>query len=565
MTRTHAILLTVFLGVVVLLPVTARGALYEQLVTSPAAVSMGSAVTAYPELSGAMTIHYNPAGLAVIPGTRFDNGIGFVSTYREVSYKQAVDPETGKLWAPFGGWFNQGRDPLDGAKDKQESGYMIIPYIDYEIPYLITPGMGVSHKPPDPRFSRWTFGFGQFAPYGAGLKNNKDPDNHPISLLGEKAFFIRMSFLTPAVAYRVSDTLSVGMSVGIGPSLFYLSSSLRTPNDMSALTGALGEATEGLEIPVISELTLPPPWFNGGMTPYATHGHLELFVEDYFTTSYNLGVLWQPYDWFALGACYQSESEANMTGDFEFKYGNEFRRTVDWLGRSPLTIITAAIFDLPNRSVASQKGSATFNLTWPQRLQFGVKLKPIKQLTMTCDANWTDWEVQKQWVMQFDQKIQLVRFARMLGYLYSPDSQVFVHNFKNTWHMTYGVEIKPIEKIALRLGYDARPTSTVPERFGPLPFPDLKIYSLGLSIVMDDKPKPRPKDFHELTQQINHANQIDINVSYIKLKDTTIRSNSSRNLNSTVFTDIVYNPYAGLDWHQEMHLWWFAVNQVFKW
>ena len=127
------------------------------------------------------------------------------------------------------------------------------------------------------------------------------------------------------------------------------------------------------------------------------------------------------------------------------------------------------------------------------------------------------------------------------------------------------MEIKPIEKIALRLGYDARPTSTVPERFGPLPFPDLKIYSLGLSIVMDDKPKPRPKDFHELTQQINHANQIDINVSYIKLKDTTIKSNSSRNLNSTVFTDIVYNPYAGLDWHQEMHLWWFAVNQVFKW
>ncbi|HPJ08772.1 MAG TPA: outer membrane protein transport protein, partial [Deltaproteobacteria bacterium] len=351
MTRTRIILIAAFLGMVAFVPATARGALYEQLVTSPAAVSMGSAVTAFPELSGAMTIHYNPAGLAVLPGARFDNGIGFVSTYREVSYKQAIDPGTGKPWAPFGGWFNQGRDPLDGARDKQESEYMIIPYIDYDIPYLITPGMGISYKPPDPKFSRWTFGFGQFTPYGAGLKNNKDPNNHPISLLGEKAFFIRMSFVTPAVAYRVSDTLSVGAAVGIGPSLFYLSSSLRTPNDMSALTGALGEATEGLEIPVISELTLPPPWFNGGMTPYATQGHLELFVEDYFTTSYNLGVLWQPYDWFALGACYQSESEANMTGDFEFKYGNEFRRTVDWLGRSPLTIITAAIFDLPTRSV----------------------------------------------------------------------------------------------------------------------------------------------------------------------------------------------------------------------
>lgn len=555
----HRGTILLFAGIVIL-PLTLHAALYEQLVTSPLAASMGSAVTAYPP--GAMTIHYNPAGLATIPGTRFDNGLGFVSTYREVSLQQPVDPQLGKPWAPFGAYFNKGVDPLKGSKDKQESGYMIIPYVDYAIPYLITPGMGVSHKPPDPKYSRWTFGMGQYAPFGAGLKNSK---NDPMSLLGEKAFFIRMSFITPAVAYRLTDTVSIGASVGIGPSLFYLASSLRTPNDMSALTGVLGEATESLEIPVLSELTFPPPWFNGGMTPYETQGHLEVFVEDYFTTSFNLGILWEPYDWFALGACYQSESEANMEGDFKFTYGNEFRRTVDWLGRSPTTIITAAMFDLPYQSVPSQKGTATFNLTWPARFQAGIKLKPVKPLTMTCDVNWTDWEAQKQWVFKFDQRIQLFRFARMLGYRYAPDSQVFTHDFKNTWHLSYGLEIKPIEKVALRLGYDPRPTSTVTERFGPLPFPDLKIFTVGLTVVMDDKPKPRPKDFHELTQQINHANELNLVVSYIKLKDTTIKSNTSTNLNSTTFTDIVYNPYAGLDWHQEMHLWWFAINQVFKW
>ncbi|HPJ95257.1 MAG TPA: outer membrane protein transport protein [Deltaproteobacteria bacterium] len=554
----------IFLPIVTLVLSTPplHAALYEQLVTSPLASSMGSAVTAYPP--GALAIHYNPAGLANIPGTRFDNSIGFVSTYREVTLHQAIDPETGKPWAPFGGWFNNGVDPLDGSKDKQESGYMIIPYIDYAIPYLITPGMAVSYKPPEPKYSRWTFGIGQYAPFGAGLKN-AGGSNDSMSYLGQKAFFIRMSFITPAIAYKLSDTISVGASVGIGPSLFYLESKLRTPNTMVALTGALGESTEGLEIPVISELTLPPPWFNGGMTSYATQGHLEVFVEDYFTTSYNLGILWEPYEWFALGACYQSESEANMEGDFKFTYGNEFRRTVDWLGRSPLTIITAAIFDLPFQSVANQKGTATFNLTWPQRLQLGVKLRPIKQVTLTCDANWTDWEVQSNWTFIYDQKIQLFRFARMLGYQYSPDSQVFVHNFKNTWHLSYGCEIKPIDKIALRFGFDKRPTSTRTSYFGPLPFPDLTIYSLGIGIDVDDKPKPRPKDFHELTQQINHANHIDITVSYIKLKDTTIKNNTSVNLNSTTFTDIVYNPYAGLDWHQEMHLWWFAVNQVFRW
>ena len=86
---------------------------------------------------------------------------------------------------------------------------------------------------------------------------------------------------------------------------------MRTPNDMVALTGALGEETKGLEIPVVSELTLPPPWFNGGMNPYDTQGSLQMQLEDYITTSYNLGLLWKPYDWFSFGAVYQSESEAS--------------------------------------------------------------------------------------------------------------------------------------------------------------------------------------------------------------------------------------------------------------
>ncbi len=542
------------------IPSLLSAALYEQLVTSPLASSMGSAVTAYPP--GAMAIHYNPAGLATIPGTRFDNGIGYVNTFREVSYHQAIDPTTGKPWAPFGGWFNHGIDPLDGMKGRQSSGFTIIPYIDLEIPYLITPGMGISYKPPDPKYSRWTFGFGQFATFGAGLKNSK---GNPISYLGQKAFFIRMSFITPAIAYQLTDTVSIGAAVGLGPSVFMLETNMRTPNDMGALTGALGESTRGLEIPVVSELTLPPPWFNGGMTAYATHGHVKMMMEDYLTTSYNLGMLWQPYDWFAFGACYQSESEANMEGNFKFTYGSEFRRTVDWFGRSPMTIITSAIFDLPNKSVPFQKGTATMDLTWPARVQLGVKLRPVKQLTMTCDANWTDWAVQKAWVFQFDQKIQLLRFARMLGYRYSPDTQVIVHNFKNTWHMTYGLEIRPVNKFYLRLGYDARPTSVHNNLFGPLPFPDLKIYSAGIGLVVDDKPKPSPKNFKELQTQIEHPNEVNIVVSYIKLNDKTVKSNSSVNYNSTVFTNIVYNPYAGLDVHQEMHLWWFAINQIFKW
>ena len=559
MKRPYTIFL-IFMTSIIFFPVLLSAALFEQLAVSPLAASMGSAATANPP--GALTIHYNPAGLATIPGTRFDNSLGYISTYRRLALNQAIDPQTGQLWAPFGGWFNKGKDPLDGSVSKQSSSYMVIPYIDLAIPYLFTPSMAISYKPPDPKYSRWTFGYGQFAPFGVGLKNTK---GNPMSILGQKAWLVRMSFITPAIAYKLTDTVSVGASVGIGPSMFVMELQMRAPNDMAALTGALGEATKGLEIPVVSELTLPPPWFNGGMKPYDIQGHLKVFMEDYITTSYNLGLLWQPYEWFSFGACYQSESEALMEGEFKLDYGYQFRRTVDWFGRSPVTIITSAIFDLPNKSVPYQKGPATIALTWPSRLQLGMMLRPIKQVKLTCDANWTDWAVQKNWVIQMDQKLQFMRFTRMLGYRYSTDSLVIVHNFKDTWHLSYGCEIKPTEKAALRFGYDPRPTSVRDNLFGPLPLPDIKIYSAGIGIVVDDKPKPVPKNMHELTQQINNPNAIDINVSFIKLEDKTVRSNTSRNLNSTSFTDVVYNPYAGLDWHQKMHIWWFSINQVFKW
>src|SRR5271157_6128511 len=86
----------IFMTSIIIFPTLLSAALFEQLVVSPLAASMGSAVTAYPP--GALAIHYNPAGLAEIPGTRFDNSIGMAFTYRELTLNQAIDPSTGKLW-----------------------------------------------------------------------------------------------------------------------------------------------------------------------------------------------------------------------------------------------------------------------------------------------------------------------------------------------------------------------------------------------------------------------------------------------------------------------------------
>ena len=70
---------------------------------------------------------------------------------------------------------------------------------------------------------------------------------------------------------------------------------------------------------------------------------------------------------------------------------------------------------------------------------------------------------------------------------------------------------------------------------------------------------------HELLQQIQKPNTVELSVTLMQLKDKTVLNNTSKNLNSTTFTDIVYNPYSGLDWSQEMHAWIITFNQVFKW
>ncbi|MCF8026035.1 MAG: hypothetical protein K9K82_11190, partial [Desulfobacteraceae bacterium] len=51
-----------------------------------------------------------------------------------------------------------------------------------------------------------------------------------------------------------------------------------------------------------------------------------------------------------------------------------------------------------------------------------------------------------------------------------------------------------------------------------------------------------------------HDVRIDLGFGYLFNKELTIENNESTNMNSTDFTNIVYNPYAGLDYEQETEI-----------
>ncbi len=553
------VIISVVTVLVFILPLSVHSALFEQLAVSVKGASLGNAVTAYPP--GPLAIHYNPAGLSQpsLEGTHFNQGVFWIPIMEKTgSFKQAIDPETGKLWAPFGGWFNDGKDPLDGTSGTTTNGTMVLPIIG-DLPVLIAPDVGLSYRPEG---SRWTFGVGQYVPFGVGMEHGDEDD--PNRFIGSNVGIQRLIVAAPAVSYQVTDTLSFGASFGIGINAMKFTTSMRTPNDLVALTGALGEVTEGLEIPIISELTLPPPWFGGGLSPYEQAGALDFLCEDFHSTSYNLGMLWEPNDWFSFGAVYQSESKTDMSGHFEMEYGERFQRMVHWMGRSPLTVIIAAIFGLPYQPTAKQEGTMTIEVPFPARAQFGVKLQPIKRLRLLCDANWTQWSAWEAMEIKFDQDIQLLRFARLMGYAGGPRTLQMKTGFKNTWHLGYGIEFDVTDRFCVRLGYEARPSSVPDEYFGPVPMPDMVIYSCGFGIKLSDERMQKPKNAMEFQHQLLTPVSVDVGFTYLT-SEYDLPNNTSKNFNSTNFTIPVYNPYSGLDYHQEIVSYVISINANFKW
>lgn len=508
-------------AVLTLIALPARATFHEQLAIDAKAISLANTVTADPP--GLLSIHYNPAGLCKLPeGNTFSDGI--TVPIIEKTSKFELDPA-------FEGFLGNDpeEDPVAGKEGTNSSGRMYIPLYDDTIDFLISPTLGLSTRSPD---SKWTFAIGQYAPFAVGLVHGDDDD--PARWGGKSVYQQHLIYAAPAVGYRVHRTLSLGLSVGLGQTAMGAEVDMRSPNDIVALTHVLGEASEDLEVPVVSELTLPPPWFGGGISPYEQVASFELTLRDDFSPSYNVGFLYEPFWWFNIGAVYQSGGKAELTGSYKFEYTEAWQQMVDWMGSSPLLVNVSGMFDLPMSSVPSQSGTATTEMTFPQRVQAGIKLKPFHWLSLLGDVHWADWSVVEEDRIEFDQDIQLLQVVKMIGYTGGDDTLVIKRDFKDTWHWSVGLEIQPLDWLYLRCGYERRESSVRTQFFDLLyALPDLDNYGAGLGI------------------KLKNGTVVDLAFGYIVSKGYKVSNNGSTNLNSSEFTDPVYNPYAGLDYEQD--------------
>lgn len=495
----------------------AHGALTDNLGTSPKAMSMGNAVTADPP--GVDSIHFNPAGLSRLEGNvKQDNFFG-ASVRIKANFHQ---PENFDI----GGWKE---DPLAGSSSGPVYQKLYIPVVgvpNWKLPAAIGAGMGFSFNRPG---SPWTFATASYVPQAVGVDRSQDP-NDPTRFDGRSMVIQRLVYLSPSVAYKVSDTLSLGLAIPIAHQSFALDTDMRFPNKLLGIIGKLQDAwcSDGGNPLDTFGFGLCGGGQEGRLRPFRRAGTMKFDMTAPVDPTYNLGLLWEPKDWFAFGAVYQSGTKTTLTGRYTFMADPMFPKFVEGMYGSLLGPVVAAMFGFPTSIPDVQTGHATMRLPFPAHLQAGIKLKPTDRIQFNMDAMYTDWSKWDKLEIQFDRQIALLQMARIFGQA-DASKLVIPRGYRDPIHYGFGVEVGITRGFKLRYGYEPRKTSIPQSAFDLIaPLPTMTVRSLGMGYESPSGLK------------------IDATYSYAKGK-YDIPAETSCNLNCSNFFNVIYNPYAGLD------------------
>ncbi|GLQ33220.1 OmpP1/FadL family transporter [Litoribrevibacter albus] len=510
-----ALLVTVFYC---LFPLNSFAQMGQNLTISPHARSQGNAVTANPQ-GVVESIHFNPAGLTKLDGRQLEASLTNVAMRLSAKFHAPEDYELLGL--------DEDDDPVANTKSLTTTIALYAPVLGYQAPKLpmaTLPSTGISIQPPG---SKLTFASGIYAPFAFGYKRAGDD---PGKYQGEELALTRLTYFSPSIAYKYSDELSFGASFGMSYQSLYLQQDMRTPNILVAMADMLQDAFGceeggGGDDPLAPLLTL----CGGRVGPFRDAGELTVEMEERLSPTFNVGVLWEPTDWFAWGATYQSSSDMSLSGKYELDYSSDFTGFWQVFNSSIFGSITGAIFNLP-RGVDMDRGNLSMDLTYPMHFQTGVKLKLTPHHTFTFDIGYTDYDEWEAFVIELDKPLDITGAGQIL----SPNnvgsrSLKIGLDYKSVWSWGIGFEHQITSRLKTRIGYEPRRSSVPDDRRNILaPLGDVHFFSTGLGYTWD-------KD-----------TELSFDLSFLQSKEY-IPADTSDGLNIDSVTNLVYNPYAGMD------------------
>lgn len=499
------------------------------------AMSLGNAVVADRDPSLA-AVYHNPAGLVNLKERQFEVDQIIVGLDLDATY---YAPDDYQLFGLEGTGFNTydptvPRDPVVGPDGEGKS--------HTSKPSLYLPGFGLqqwiwSGPAPLP----FQFGFSVNDPGSKFTFANKNYMHSPLGLfkdaeddgtfLGKEAAIQRYTYFSPAVGYEINDEWAVGMGVQLSHQGFAIAQNNRAPNLLIAVAEILQDAFAcEFDKPIGKRRDPLQPFLSlcqGNIGPWDNIGRIDIDMQESLSSTYNVGVLWEPTDWFSWGASYMSEAEMKLKGTFLMDYTDEWTAFWQGLNGSIIGAITAAILGLP-RGVPYESGNIYMDFKMPQQFKTGVSMRVHPKWTVNFDATWTDWSVWDEWTFHFDRKLELLSTARLLSGLVTDTSLTLPLGLKDTWHYGIGFTQHVTSRLDIRYGLELRDSPVGKNVMGPVPVGDMKHWGIGFGYKWDKQ------------------TTVGASMFYMQSVDY-IPSNTSCNLNCTNLTNVVYNPYAGLD------------------
>lgn len=480
---------------------------------NPKAMALGNAITA--DSSGIDAVHYNPAALTKLKGRQTQ--MKLLTGIMDIRAEFDAPPGYGSAF------LNYGDDDVAGSSSRTTTPAMYLPGFGglTEMPLLAAPLAGISINPPG---SKFTFATNVYAPQALGF--SRDDDSDPARYQGRKVAIQRITYLSPSVGYQMNDELSFGLSVGFSHQAMALNQDFRAPGVLTGVTRLLGEIykTGGV---CATPIRILADFCGSTLGPFTNLANLDIDLQQKLAPSWNVGVLWEPTDWFAWGATYQSESRMHLQGKYRVDYSADWQSFWSVFDQS----IIAQVFGIfPRGQVDEERGSASLDLTYPDHFSTGIKFKPHDQWQINFDVKWTDYQDWNSFEIQFDRPLDMLRVARVFSSQYATDTSITLdRGYESVWSWALGVQYEVNERLTLRAGYEPRP-SAIPENKADVlaPVGDAVLYGLGLGYRWD-------KDTF-----------IDVGFNYF-VSEQDIPARSSCNVNCADIDSLVYNPYADLD------------------
>ncbi|TVP53150.1 MAG: aromatic hydrocarbon degradation protein [Halomonadaceae bacterium] len=466
----------------------------------------------------------NPAGLTLLEGRQLELSGGMADIVFEAEFHAPED-------CAIFGFDCAENDPVVGQRSRTSSLGLFVPGFGLigmpEGPSPAPLGAGFSVQPPG---SKLTFGNAMFLENVAGYY--RDAEDDPGRYQAQGAAIQRFTYFAPTVAYQVTDSFSVGAGIHFSHQGFAANLSTRAPNMLLGVGQRLQDAfgcDEQQQEPLAPWLAL----CGGKIGPWEDIGDLNFSMQETLSTSFTVGVLWRPNDWFSWGANYSSGDRMNLKGTFELDY------TEDWAGfwqsvnSSVLGAIGAAILSLPS-GVPYESGNISSKQEYPQHFSTGVSVRVLPFLTLNADVDYVNLGSQQSLVLDFDRELEFLNAARILSPDKAAPSQLKIdQSFEDVWNLGFGATYHATDRLDLRAGVQFR-DDAIPDDKKTIMFPigELTMYGLGFGYRWSEN------------------TVIDASISYMRSRDN-MPANSTCNMNCDNITNIVYNPYAGLDVTQQ--------------